>query len=98
MQVETGFCVAQVCDADSRSECLAELSAVTEWCQMVIQEASRLALALHAAPGSTAAFWEARQHMLDKQASYSSCVTGLVSQRQIYHVCHGVATRAGAAS
>ena len=65
---------------------------------MNAQETLRLARALHAAPDSTAAFWEARQHTLDKQASHSSCITGLVSYRQIYHVCHGYATRAGTAS
>ena len=85
-------------DCHSLSFSIAKLSAVLRWCHMAAQEASRLARALHAAPDSTAAFWEARQHTLDKQASYSSCITGLVSKCQIYHVCHAYATQAGAAS
>ena len=77
---------------------IAELSAVMQRCQAAAQETLRLARVLHAAPDSMAAFWEARQHTLDKQASHSSCITGLVSACQSYHVCHGHATQAGAAS
>lgn len=81
VRLETGFCSVYKYHAflHSISFMRAEISAVMQWCQVAAQETLRLAQALHAAPDSTAAFWEARQHMLDKQASHSSCITGLVS-------------------
>ena len=51
-------------------------------CHMAAQETVRLAQALHAAADSMAAFWEARRHVLERQALHSSGVSGLVSARR----------------